>query len=141
MARLFASLAGIVEARVRRLARRARLRAVLIGLCVLLGLLAIGFGLAAATAALAAELGLVPALLVMAGLALVGVLILLLLLAAEARKARRLAARRAGLDRQFARAALLSAAPSRLGRPSRGVVGLVLVAVGALLVLRGRGDD
>jgi hypothetical protein len=139
VARLFASLAGLAEARVRRVTQRARLRATLIGIAVLLGLIALGFGLLAATVALADEIGLLEALLVMAGLALLGLLVVLGVLAAEARKARRLAARRGGLDRDLARAALLSAAPARL--PSRGVLGLVLVALGAVLVLRARGDD
>jgi hypothetical protein len=141
VARLFATLAGVAEARVRRAARRARLRAILVALAALLGLLGVGFLIAAATAALADAVGLVPALLLMAGLALVGLLVIAAILAAEARRARELAARREGLDGAFARAALRSAVPPRVGRPSRGMVGLGLVAVGALLVLlRGRDD-
>ena len=118
---LFASLAGIAAARLRRAVRRARLRAGLIGLAVLFALLGLGFGLLAATAALAHEIGLVPALLVMAGGALFALIVVLVVLAVEARRARRLAARRETLDREFARAALLSAASSagRLARDGR----------------------
>ena len=48
------------------------------------------------------------ALVIMAGLALIVVLVLLLALAIEARRHRRLAVRRAALDRQFYRTAALS---------------------------------
>ena len=67
---LLASLAGIAEARIRRVTRRARTRAILIGLAALCALIALGFLLLAATAALAEEIGLVPALLVIAAVAL-----------------------------------------------------------------------
>jgi hypothetical protein len=135
VARLIASLAGLAEARVRRVARRARWRAALIGLAALLGLMALGFALIAATVALAEAIGPVRALLVMAGIALFGLAIVLIVLAAEARDERRRAARRETLDRELARAALLAAVPSR---PSRGMAGIALVVLGAVLVLRRR---
>ena len=67
--------------------------------------------------------------------------LLLLLLAAlawEDRRHRRLAARRAALDRELARAAALSLVGD--ARPSRPVVGLGLVAIGALMVLLAAGS-
>ena len=75
----------------------------------------------------------------MAGGALVLVLILLAALAMEARRHRRPAVRRAELDRQLYRAAALSIFPYRA--PSRPVLGLGLVVLGALLVLVRRRDD
>jgi hypothetical protein len=140
---LFASLAGIAEARARGAARRAGRRAGLAALAGLLALVAIGFGTGAATVALANRYGAVTALLVMAAIAVVGVLIVVAVLAADARRARREAARRPGLERTMARAAIYSAATAgRKARlPSRGLVGLAFVAIGALLVLRGRDDD
>ena len=91
--------------------------------------------------ALAARVGLIEALAIMAGGALVLVLLFVGALAWEARRHRRYAARRAALDREFVRAAALSMVPSRA--PSRAVVGLGLVALGALLVLlrHGGGKD
>ena len=139
MERRFGSLAGIAGSRFRSATHRLRRRATLIAIAAFLALLAFGFALAAATTALADEIGRTGALLVMAGLALAGLLVMLGLLAAEAREAREIAARRASLEGELARAALLGAAIPRLARPSRGVVGLALVALGAFLVL-GRRD-
>jgi hypothetical protein len=51
------------------------------------------------------------------------------------------AAQRSGLDRKLARAALLSVAPTRIGRPPRGLIGAGLVALGALIILRRRDGD
>ena len=75
----------------------------------------------------------------MAGGALVVLLILLAALAWEERRHRRLAARRAALDRQLARAAALSLVGG--ARPSRPMLGLGLVALGALMVLLRRDRD
>jgi hypothetical protein len=65
--------------------------------------------------------------------------ILLAVLALEARRHRRNAARQQALDRRLTRAAALAAIPNRL--PSRPAAGLALVALGALLVLMRRGDE
>lgn len=142
MAGLFATVKRVAEARLRNIGRRAALRGTLIAGCALAALLCIGFALAAATAALAAEMGIIAALAVMAGGALVLVLVLLMALNLEERRHRRYALRRADLDRQMFRAAALSMVPERT--PSRPVVGLGLVALGAILVLtrrRGGSDD
>lgn len=139
MARLFGTVTRVVETRLRNIGRRAALRAGLIGACVVAALVCIGFALAAATAALAERVGLINALAIMAGAALVLVLIFLAALAIEARRHRRTAVRRAELDRQLFQAAALSMIPSRA--PSRPVLGLGLVALGALLVLVRRRDD
>lgn len=135
---LFASVSRIAEARVRNAGRRLGLRAALIGGAVLCALVCIGFALAAATVALAARVGTIEALAIMAGGALVLVLVFIGILAWEARRHRRLAARRAALDREFLRAAALSMVPQRA--PSRPIVGFGLVALGAMLVLLRRGD-
>jgi heme/copper-type cytochrome/quinol oxidase subunit 2 len=138
VARLFATVARVAEARVRNIGRRAAVRAGLIGGCILAALVCLGFVLAAGTVALAEQVGLLNALAIMAGGALLIVLILLGALELESRRHRRYAARRADLDRQLYRAAALSAIPTRA--PSRPVIGLGLVALGALLVLARRGE-
>jgi hypothetical protein len=137
VARLFATVARVAEARVRNIGRRAAVRAGLIGGCILAALVCLGFVLAAGTVALAEQVGLLNALAIMAGGALLFVLILLGALELESRRHRRYAARRADLDRQLYRAAALSAIPTRA--PSRPVIGLGLVALGSLLVLARRG--
>ena len=138
MARLFATLSQVAQARLRHAGRRAALRGALIGGCVLAALVALGFALAAAAVALAARVGTVEALAIMAAGAVVVVLIFLIALAIETRRHRRLQLRRATLDRELYRAAAVSMMPSRA--PSRPVVGLGLVALGALLVLARRDD-
>jgi hypothetical protein len=138
VARLLSSLAGIAEARLRSTARRVRLRAVLIGGCVVAGLLAAGFGLAAATVALAQRLGALPALGIMAGAALLLLLVLMAALAIEARRHRTTAAARERLDRQLYRTAALAALPRSRHGLTRTTVGLALVALGAFIVLRRR---
>lgn len=123
----------------KRAARRAGRRVALVAVAALLALTAAGFGLAAGVLALAREVGTVPALLVVAGVAAVLCLILMLVIAADTRKEERLAAMRRPIDSEFASAAFRSAAlTGATARPSRGLIGLALVAVGALLVLRGR---
>jgi hypothetical protein len=139
VARLFATISRVAEARIRNIGRRAALRAALIGGCVLAALLCLGFALVAATVALADRFGTINALAIMAGGALVVLLLLLLALAWEERRHRRLAARRAALDRQLTQAAALSLVGR--ARPSRPVVGLGLVALGALMVLLRRDRD
>ncbi len=137
---MLGSLGRLAEARVRDAGRRAGLRAGLAAGAALAGLLVVGFLLAAATVALAERLGLVNALLVMAGGAFVVALILMLTMRIQARRDRRAAAIRSELDSRLLRAAALSMVPTRT--PSRPVVGLGLVALGALLVLmRGKGGD
>lgn len=138
---LFATATRIAQLRLQSISRRAALRGGLIAGCVLTALICLGFGLAAATAALAKAYGLPWALSVMAGSALVVLLLLVLALSIEGRRHRRLAARRAGLDRQLLQAAAVGMVPRRI--PSRGVAGVALVAAGALLIFaRGsRRDD
>ena len=89
-----------------------RCAAALIGGGVLAALVCIGFALAAATVALAARVGIIEALAIMAAGALVVVLIFLGVLGLEARRHRRLRARRADLDRELYRAAALSMMPT-----------------------------
>ncbi len=139
MVRLFTTLSHVAEARLRYLGRRASVRGTLIAGCVLAALTCIGFALAAATVALAGRVGIIEALAIMAGLALLVVLILLAALAWESRRNRILAVRRAEADRQLFRAAALSMTPAP--RPSRSTIGLGLVSLGALLVLMRRRDD
>jgi hypothetical protein len=136
VARLLATLQNVAEARLRYAGRRALVRASLIGGCVLGALLCLGFALAAITVALADAVGIMAALAIMAIAALVLILILLTALSIEARRHRARAARRSQLDREFYRTAALSMMPSRA--PSRPVIGLGLVALGALLVLARR---
>ena len=139
MARLFATVSRVAEARIKNAGRRAALRASLVAGMVVAGLVCLGFLMMAATVALAERVGIINALGIMAGAALVVVLIFWIALALEARRYRRTAARRAALDQQLFRAAAMSMIPS--SAPSRPVLGLGLVAVGALLVLmRRRGD-
>ena len=140
MARLLSSLAGIAEARLHSAARRARRRAILLAGCALAGLLVFGFAVAAAAVALAHRVGVVPALWIMAGVALLVLLALLLALALESRRHRALAAERARLDRKLYRAAALAALPRSRGL-SRAGIGLGLVALGSLLVLARRRED
>lgn len=141
MARLLAPLADLARARIRRVARRARWRAVLIACTILTGGLAFFFALGTATVALANALGWVESLAIMAGVMLLLALILVAVLAEEARRERLRAAQRSGLDRKLARAALLSVAPTRIGRPPRGLIGAGLVALGALIILRRRDGE
>jgi hypothetical protein len=139
--RAFATLVSVARARLRHAGQRLGLRAALIAGCVLAGAVFLGFALAALTVALTARVGLLQALVIIAGAALVLVLVLVGLLAVEARRERRLAARRASLDRELLRAATLSAAIPHAARlPTRAGLGLGLVALGALLVLARRRD-
>jgi hypothetical protein len=141
VARPFATLRSVAEARLRAAGQRLGLRAALIGGCVLAAAVFLAFALAAATVALTDRVGLLQALVIMAGAALALVLVLLGILAIEARRARRSTARRASLDRQLLQAAAISAAPRVVRLPGRAGFGLALVALGALLVLARRGDD
>ena len=138
---VFASLGRVAKARVRDVGRRAQLRASLAGGALLFGLIALGFALLAATVALAEELGLLNALLVMAGGAFVIAIILIVVMKAQARRDRRMAAARAEMDSRLLKAAAVSMVPGMA--PSRPVLGLGLLALGALMVLgrRGGGRD
>lgn len=137
---MLGSLGRVAQARLRDAGRRARARAVVAVCCGLAGLIALVFGLTAITVALAHRIGPLWALVVMAGAALAVMLILLGVLSWQARRDRAQAAMRAELDSRLMRAAALSMVPSRL--PSRPVLGLGLVTLGALLVYfrGGRGD-
>lgn len=133
----FGTVAAIIETRLRETGRRFSLRAALLAVCVLSLLVCLGFGLAAATVALSARIGLLEALGVMAGGALAVALIVLGVLAIEARQARRRAALRPPLESELMRSVAFTAAavPGVARLPSRNVLGLGLVAVGAALVL------
>lgn len=115
-------------------AREVRTRAMLVGLAAVFLAMAAVFGLVALTLGLAVWLGVIPALLILCVLSLCGAAVMVALLASEARKARLIAARRAPLDRDLARAALMAAAPSGIGHVPRGLVGVGLVLLGAALV-------
>jgi len=133
VARLFATVLQVAQARLRNIGRRAGERAALYAGCGLAALICLGFALGAATSALAERVGTVNACAIMAVAALFILLVLIGVLAWEDRQHRRFAERRASLDRQLYRAAALSLVPNRA--PSRPVLGLGLVAVGVLLVL------
>jgi hypothetical protein len=140
--RPFATLLSVAQARVRHAGQRLGARLGLLAGVLLAAAIFLGFALAAATVALTESVGLLEALVIMAGLALVVVLALVGILAIDARRERRIAARRSSLDRQLLRSAAISAAVPRASRlPGRTGVGLGLVALGALLVLARRGDD
>jgi hypothetical protein len=140
--RPIATLVSVARARLRHAGQRLGLRAGLIAGSVVAGALFLGFALATVTVALAARLGAVPALAIMAGVALLVALGLMLALSIEAQRERRIAARRASLDRELLRTAAFSAAVPRAARlPGRAGVGLGLVALGALLVLARRRED
>lgn len=137
--RLFATVTRIAETRIRNVGRRAALRAGLIGGVVIAAVVCLAFALAAATVALAHRFGTIEALAIMAGGALLVILILLGVLAWEGKRHRKLAAQRAALDRQLAQAAALSLVDG--ARPSRPALGLGLVVIGSLLVLLRRHRD
>jgi UDP-N-acetylmuramyl pentapeptide phosphotransferase/UDP-N-acetylglucosamine-1-phosphate transferase len=140
--RPFARLVSVAQARLRHAGQRLGLRAALIAGCVLAGAVFLGFTLAAITVVLAARLGTVAALAIMAGVALFVALGLMVALSIEAQRERRIAARRASLDRELLRTAAISAAVPRASRlPGRAGLGLGLVALGALLVLARRRED
>ncbi len=134
------SVGAVAEARVRASARQVQRKALFGVVAALFGVMALVFGLIALTLGLADWLGVIPALLMLCAISLAGTGIALALLASETRKARLLAARRAPLDRELARAALFSAAPLGVRRLPRGLVGLGLVALGALLVVTRSSD-
>lgn len=102
------------------------------------GIVVFVYALIAVTIALSRRYGSLEALGIVGGVALLVMLCFLLALWLEARRHRRLAARRAALDAQLYRAAALSLVPDRA--PSRPVVGFGLVALGAGLVLLRRRD-
>ena len=136
---LFGQITRFAEARLRQTGRRLGFRVVLAAVAALAFVVFLFFALVALTLWMARSIGLQDALLVVAGAALLIVVGILVALALESRKHRRLAAQREAFDRQLIRAATLAAMPSRM--PSRPVAGLGLVALGALLVLAGRRRD
>jgi len=125
----------------RHAGQRFSARLVLAAGCALAGLVFLVFALAAMTVALTERFGLLEALGIMAGVALAAVLLMVGLLARDARRGKQLAARRAALDRQLLRSATFAAAiPRAANLTARSGIGLGLVALGAALVLaRGRG--
>lgn len=135
----FGQITRLAEARVRRTGRRLGFRAGLATVAAVAFLIFLFFGLAGVALWMTHYMRLQDALFVIAGVALVVILAVYVALAIEARRHRRLAARREAFDRQLVRAAALAAMPTRM--PSRSVTGLGLVAVGALLVLLGKKRD
>lgn len=136
---LFGHITRLAEARVKQTGRRLGFRVALAVVAGLAFVVFLFFALAGLAVWMTHFMRLQDALLVIAGGALLIVVAILVALALESRKHRRLAARREAFDRQLVRAATLAAMPSRM--PSRSVTGLGLVAAGALLVLLGRKKD
>lgn len=141
MALPFATLYSVAQARVRHAGQRLGVRLGLLAGCAVAGLVFLGFGLAAATVALTERVGLLQALTIMAGGALVVILVLVGVLALEAQRERRIAARRAALDQRLLQSAAISSAVPTVARlGGRAGIGLGLVALGSLLVLAHRRD-
>lgn len=138
MPRLLSTVSQVAQARLHQISRRAALRGELMFGAAVAGIIALVYALIAATIALARRFGTLEALGIVGGLAFVVMLGFVLALWLEARRHRRLAARRAALDAQLYRAAALSLVPDRA--PSRPVLGFGLVALGAALVLLRRKD-
>lgn len=138
MPRLLSTVSQVAQARLHQVSRRAAKRGKLILGAAVAGIIVFVCAIIAATVALAQEFGTLEALGIVGGVAFVVMLCFLLALWLEARRYRKLAARRAALDAQLYRAAALSLVPDRA--PSRPVLGLSLVAVGAGLILLRRRD-
>ena len=138
MPRLLSTVSQVAQARLHQISRRAARRGELMFGAAVAGIIALVYALIAATIALAREHGMLTALGIIGGIAVLVMLGFLLALWIEARRHRRMAARRAALDAQLYRAAAMSLVPERA--PSRGVVGVGLVALGAALVLLRRKD-
>ncbi|MFT3974085.1 MAG: hypothetical protein QM699_11735 [Amaricoccus sp.] len=138
MPRLLSTASQVVQTRLKQMSRRAALRGELMFGAAVAGIVALVYALIAATVALSREYGSLTAMGIIGGVAFVVMLGFLLALWIEARRHRRLSARRAALDAQIYRAAALSLVPDRA--PSRPVVGFGLVAIGAALVLLRRKD-
>lgn len=138
MPRLLSTVSQVAQARLHQISRRAALRGELMFGAAVAGIIALVYALIAATIALARRFGTLEALGIVGGVAFVVMLGFVLALWLEARRHRRLAARRAALDAQLYRAAALSLVPDRA--PSRPVLGFGLVALGAALVLLRRKD-
>lgn len=105
-----------------------RARATHVVLLAVFGLSALVFLLALATVALARRIGTLEALGVMAGISVLGVLVTLLLMRAEARRHAEAMARQADRDNRMVQAALIGAAPAAI----RGGGGLLAAAAGLL---------
>lgn len=133
---IFGQITRLAEARVRQTGRRLGFRVALAAVAGLAFAVFLFFGLAALAVWMTHFMRLQDALAIIAGGALLLVLVILVALAIEARRHERRAAQREAFDRQLVRAATLAAMPSKM--PSRSVTGLGLVAVGALLVLLGK---
>lgn len=136
---VFGQITRLAEARIKQTGRRLGLRIALAAVAALAFVVVLFFGLAGLAVYLTAYMRLHEALLLIAGVAALIVVAILVWMSVEARRHRRLAARRETFDRQLVRAATLAAMPSRM--PSRPITGLALVAAGALLVLLGKRGD
>jgi cobalamin synthase len=101
------------------------------------GFVALIFGLAAATAALAAMFGLVYALLIMAGAALFCCIVTLIMMNLAERKHRRIAAEQHELRDRLQQLAVVTAMGAAGGRPGIAkIAGLGVVGVAALMALK-----
>jgi hypothetical protein len=136
IARLFLSLGA---ARLGDFRGRTGQRILFVGLLAGFGLLAAGFGLAAVTVAIAAELGLAPALAIMALAAVLCCLVIFLVMNTTERQYRQRSQQNAQLQQRLSQAASLAAlgAPTRAGR----IAGLALLAGALVLLVRGSDDD
>lgn len=130
-------VAGMGTARVRRVSRNARAQAIAIGFLALFALTALVFCLTAVSVALAEWLGLLEALVVMSAAALLACLATILVIRAQARRRDRQKAMEAMQDRRLMETAAITLLPQLRGA---GMLGLGVLAVGAFLLSRRRGD-
>ena len=137
IARLFLSLGAT---RLGDFRDQAGHRILYVGLLAGFGLLAAAFALAAVTAAIAAKLGLVPALAIMALAAALCRLIVFLTMKTTDRQYRQRSQDNARLQQRLSQAATLAAfgAPRR---PVGRIAGLALLAGALVLLVRGSSDD
>lgn len=111
------------------------------------GLIALIFGLAAATTALAQRFGLLHAFLIVAGLALFGCIVVLILMNIAERKHRRVALERDEMRDRLKQLALMTAlGGTATGKPGLAkIVGIGVVGLATLLAVNSarnrRGDD
>jgi len=107
------------------------------GLLAFFGLIVLGFGLAAVTVALAAQLGTLYALLIMAGLGLLGCVVVMILMNIAERKHRVVAMERDELRGRLRQLALMTVVGGASGgRPGIGkMIGLGVVGLAGILAV------
>lgn len=139
---LLAPLAGLLGIEVEAITERVRNAVIVNAVMIVLGLVGLGFLLAAGYLALAAELGGIYAALIFAG----GFLLLALAVylgarIAEGRHKRELATRRRSSETgAFVTTAALTALPVLLKSPAVRTIGIPAAAIAAFLLLRREGD-